>query len=582
MIEPSTRMAFSMVENPGVYALLLGSGLSRAADVPTGWDITLDLARRVAASEGVEGRRDWRAWHVERFQAEPSYSTLLDALSTTPTERRSILHHYIEPTAQDLEEGRRVPTGAHHAIAGLVKAGFVRVIVTTNFDRLLEQALSAVGVEPVVVRSVDDLRGSSPLPHTRCFLLKVHGDYLDSRILNTEQELASYPAEYDYLLDRIFDEYGLIVSGWSADWDPALRAAIARAPNRRYPTWWASRGEPSKTAHDLVMGRGGAFVAIQDADAFFGGLADAVAALDRARRPDPDSIELLLATTKRNLATQDRRIDLADGVTAEVDRILELITGSDLHTRFATRSDSEKVDSWRRLEGAAEPLARMLGLVGRWGDGSDLRMAQDALQSIAAASPLNGLAFLDPIATYPAYLATLTYGLGLTKAERWEDLLSWFGTEIAVGGQKPRTLIHQFFMQVWRGIRPETWDLWPEMQNRKVPWADHLADAVVPWTRDLAMTSATTLANYHLFELLGALAALGEHETEGLRSAERLVHFPYGQTMCLRADQPDLYERVGLTRAKDGLLAAGFCRSSPAHWDASIHAMDMLANEVGW
>jgi hypothetical protein len=32
----------------GTQALLLGSGVSRSAQVPTGWDVTLDLVRRVA------------------------------------------------------------------------------------------------------------------------------------------------------------------------------------------------------------------------------------------------------------------------------------------------------------------------------------------------------------------------------------------------------------------------------------------------------------------------------------------------------------------------------------------------------
>ena len=234
MIDPNTRLAFSVVENPGVYPLLLGSGMSRAAEIPTGWDITLDLVRRVAAAEGVTDVSDWAAWHIEKFGGEPGYSSLLDALSVTPTERRSILHHYIEPSQDDLDAGRRIPTLAHHAIARMVQSGFIKVVVTTNFDRLMETALSMVGVEPIVIKSVDDLAGASPLPHSRCYLLKIHGDYLDNRILNTEDELAAYPGEYNALLDRILDEYGLIVSGWSGDWDPALRSALTRAPNRRY------------------------------------------------------------------------------------------------------------------------------------------------------------------------------------------------------------------------------------------------------------------------------------------------------------------------------------------------------------
>ena len=48
IIDPITSLAFSVYENKGVYALLLGSGVSRSAFIPTGWEITLDLVRRVA------------------------------------------------------------------------------------------------------------------------------------------------------------------------------------------------------------------------------------------------------------------------------------------------------------------------------------------------------------------------------------------------------------------------------------------------------------------------------------------------------------------------------------------------------
>jgi hypothetical protein len=39
--DPLTQLAFSVYENKGVFAVLLGSGLSRAAEIPTGWEITL-------------------------------------------------------------------------------------------------------------------------------------------------------------------------------------------------------------------------------------------------------------------------------------------------------------------------------------------------------------------------------------------------------------------------------------------------------------------------------------------------------------------------------------------------------------
>src|SRR5215212_1143383 len=102
MIDPLTSLAFSLYENRGIYALLIGSGVSRAAQIPTGWEITLDLVRRVAALQGVMDQPDWSAWHRDAYGKDPSYSELLDQLSTTPDERRSILHNYIEPTAEDI------------------------------------------------------------------------------------------------------------------------------------------------------------------------------------------------------------------------------------------------------------------------------------------------------------------------------------------------------------------------------------------------------------------------------------------------------------------------------------------------
>jgi hypothetical protein len=47
--DPLTQLSFSVYENKGVFAVLLGSGLSLAAGIPTGWEITLDLIRRALA-----------------------------------------------------------------------------------------------------------------------------------------------------------------------------------------------------------------------------------------------------------------------------------------------------------------------------------------------------------------------------------------------------------------------------------------------------------------------------------------------------------------------------------------------------
>jgi len=48
MIDPDHSLSFSIHSNPGVYAILLGSGVPKSANISTGWEVTLDLIRKLA------------------------------------------------------------------------------------------------------------------------------------------------------------------------------------------------------------------------------------------------------------------------------------------------------------------------------------------------------------------------------------------------------------------------------------------------------------------------------------------------------------------------------------------------------
>lgn len=149
-IDPIHSLAFSIQGNPGVYALLVGSGVSRAAKIPTGWEITLDLVCELAAVHKEECEPDPEKWYLRKFYKDPSYSEFLNELVRTRAERQRMLRAYFEPTDKEREEGAKAPTAAHRAIAALAARGFIKVIVTTNFDRLVETALTDEGVVPTM------------------------------------------------------------------------------------------------------------------------------------------------------------------------------------------------------------------------------------------------------------------------------------------------------------------------------------------------------------------------------------------------------------------------------------------------
>ena len=188
--------------------------------------------------------------------------------------------------------------------------------------------MPCVTVEPTIVASVDALEGAEPPTHTQCFVLKLHCDYKDARILNTDAELSGYPPEYDALLDRILDEHGLIVCGWSGEWDHALRAAIMRSKSRRYSMFWAARGAPGDRAAELVDHRDGRAIPITDADSFLSRVRDRVQTLKRTHRQDPRSIELLVASAKRYLARPEYRIQLDDLFSSETELFFRKLAAS--------------------------------------------------------------------------------------------------------------------------------------------------------------------------------------------------------------------------------------------------------------
>ena len=423
MIDPVHALAFSVQANPGVYAVLVGSGVSRAAKIPTGWEVTLNLIRKLAKLYGEACDPDPEHWYQKRFESDADYSALLDELAKTPTERQQLLRGYWEPNDREGEEGEKEPTAAHRAIAALVAEGFIRVILTTNFDRLVETALTDEGVVPTILSSPDQIQGALPLIHTQCCVFKVHGDYLDTRIRNTPAELDQYPPEFDQLLDRVFDEFGLIVCGWSAEWDVALRKAIYRAPSRRFSTYWAARGELGDEAHSLIDHRGAQVIPIEDADAFFQAIQQSVESIEEFSKPHPLSTEAAVASLKRYVSEPKYRIQLSDLVHKIVDRVVEVTSGNAFAVQGGPGPNSESVTARvRSYEGTCSTLLATAMVGGFWAEEGHYPVWQRALERLGSKTLSNGKVLWLDLRRYPATLLLYALGLGAVEADRLQFL----------------------------------------------------------------------------------------------------------------------------------------------------------------
>ena len=283
-------LATSVQASPGVYAVLVGSGLSTGAGIKTAWGVAQDLVRRIATSEGVDpddlGDLP-EIWWQEQGRPELTYNTLLEALASTDVARRAILRRYFDPSPL-VGSSPVLPTVAHEALASLCVSGYVRVILTTNFDGLIERALEAKGIAPQIVSSAASIRGMTPLPHSVVTLIKLHGDYNSPGLKNTPLEVSTYSRDLKRLLNRVSDDYGLIVVGWSGEFDVALVDSLEATKNRRYPLYCTTYYGETKLAADRLIAQHGAHVIdTVGADEFLPDLAERIGRLDRIARRRP-------------------------------------------------------------------------------------------------------------------------------------------------------------------------------------------------------------------------------------------------------------------------------------------------------
>jgi hypothetical protein len=387
MIDPITSMAYSMASNKGVYALLLGSGISRTAEVPTGWDITLELVKRLAKIQKDDCASDPANWFKQKYGKEANYSEILDQLAKTPSERSGVLKEFFEPSHEEIERGAKVPTKAHKAISGLVSKGYIKVIVTTNFDRLMETALEEIGITPIVLSTPDSIDGAPQLIFNNCTIVKVNGDYLDTRIRNTYSELENYEGPVDLLLDRIFDDFGLIICGWSAKWDIALKKALERARNHRYTTYWADIVDLDESAKRLAELRKAVVIPIEDADCFFSELSESVLAIETYRKPHPLSLEISLARLKKYLVDDHYRIERYDLINSEREQLYQNLS-AEYYTVDSSKTKPPTLDDFAdRIKKYEEDTKTLLALMIHgcyWGKTEDRSLWVDTIERIAA------------------------------------------------------------------------------------------------------------------------------------------------------------------------------------------------------
>lgn len=380
---------------------------------------------------------------LQKYREEPDYSIILEKLAVTQAERFNILKPYFEPSQQDLEEGLKQPTIAHKQIAKLIQEGFIKIVITTNFDRLLEKALREVDVEPTVISHPNDIDGVLPLVHNKLVILKLNGDFLDSRFLNTKKELDLYNEKLKDFTLRIIDEFGIITCGWSAKWDSGLVNIFKQSSNFRFSSYWTYLNKCNPELEDLAKTRKGKTFQIKNADYFFNELYEKVDSLKSIDKTNLISEEIAIARIKKYVASEDHRVRFNDLLHDQIEPLLTFQAKNDFSKIQPIAEELQPI--LLKLQYKLENFLPILIYAVYWSKDYHNKVIIDILKRTAIPQDLKGQFYRDSVNfQYFSSLAILyCIGISAIKTEKYELLKDCFYIKIPneIKGQKRVFLI---------------------------------------------------------------------------------------------------------------------------------------------
>jgi hypothetical protein len=532
-------VAYAMHASPKRYALLLGAGISVAAGLPTASDVSGNMILAVARGRGeqVERGKDNEvclAWFKDTFGEPATFQRLMKELGISEGNRKDGLKRFIYQTDEDGNPVPGVPTEAHRAIARLVKSGMISLIITTNFDPLMEEALKGENVPYEVITEESDVTQMSIFPD-RCRVVKVNGDFERGTLRITPEDLKKYPQVIEDYLKRIFREYGLVICGWSGIFDTHL-SEILCTPEipRRYPVFWCLRKEgrdPPKVFQALLPNG----IDIDNADDFFTTLEVMIERFSRFEPRTTLSAAAAVRKVKEALKQSKPELVLPDLINTETDRVLAFLADKSRYQADDIDGKEFYTAMLRELEDVAAPLAAMVATVAQYDDGTFADLVTDTIERLINVPPITPdfsdilnierktisdyIEGLLQLRRYPALLVIYASGITAVRTRHFNTLEAIIRgpMKYRYAGVLQEKVPYYEHVSVWNviGFRRE-WivDLAQKRFGKETRWQDYPYLAVYVFLQDLIPNRNAFFESLDVFEYILGLAYLADFKEE--------------------------------------------------------------------
>lgn len=193
--------------DPLEFSLFLGAGASRSSGVVLASEMVREW-RRLAFDEQGDPSADFDAWCKKQtwYEQATEYSDLFEALY--PDERAR--QKYVEPK---IEAG--FPGWGYLYLANIMREGRFNLVFTTNFDNLVNEALTRFYGYDAVVCAADSDVATINVSTARAKVIKLHGDYLFKSLKNTREELSRLTANMERKFSEFARQCGMVVLGYN-------------------------------------------------------------------------------------------------------------------------------------------------------------------------------------------------------------------------------------------------------------------------------------------------------------------------------------------------------------------------------
>ena len=253
------------------FAFVLGAGASKSSGIKTAGELVDEwlqiLHKRDPVHHGLKFD-EWRDQHartfIEGFESARSADFYPQAYSATFKDDPDDGFAYMESAMHGAE-----PRYGYAVLAFILAKTQHRVVITTNFDNLVADALANFENTFPIVCGHDALAGFAKPELRRPLILKVHHDLFFAPKSQAE-ELKNLGEGYAAALRRLLARYVPIVIGYGGN-DGSLMSALAKLPpgELAHGVYWCYRdgGEkPKAEIQEFVAKHNGWLVAIPGFD----------------------------------------------------------------------------------------------------------------------------------------------------------------------------------------------------------------------------------------------------------------------------------------------------------------------------